>query len=248
MAIEKDASTAGHCLFSDGNRGSLEIHEEPCLHLKVNVRSFRAQKFAEWVDAALAGDPLKAAKTIPGLKNFPFALTRSLETARAWLREHARGYQRSGLVASSGALRLRADGLELSSGFRQGNRDMFVNWFLNLPPDVRSSNQLEAAASEFECQGLELDWVGLCWAGDFSFDIANACWIYRNFAGTRWGFLNHEIDCQYLLNTYRVLLTRARQGLIIWVPKGDDSDPTRLPSFFDPTADYLIRCGVPVIN
>jgi len=100
---------------------------------------------------------------------------------------------------------------------------------------------------EFECQGLELDWVGLCWGGDFSFDAQNGRWIFRNFAGTRWGFLNHEIDRQYLLNTYRVLLTRARQGLIIWVPKGDDSDPTRLPSFFDPTADYLIRCGVPVV-
>ncbi|HUA68287.1 MAG TPA: DUF2075 domain-containing protein [Candidatus Saccharimonadales bacterium] len=247
-ALENDASTAGYRLFADGNSDLVEIQREPSLHLKVNLRSFRAQIFAEWVDAALAGDAAKAAAIVPKLKNFPFALTRSLQTARTWLNNHARGQQHSGLVASSGGLRLRADGLELSSGFRQGNRDMYVHWFLDHPPDVRSSNQLEVAASEFECQGLELDWVGLCWAGDFSFDVAAKNWIYRNFSGTRWGFLRDDTDKQYLLNTYRVLLTRARQGLIIWVPKGDNSDPTRQPSFFDPTANYLEFCGVPVIN
>ncbi|MGN6643947.1 MAG: DNA/RNA helicase domain-containing protein, partial [Verrucomicrobiota bacterium] len=198
-ALENDASTAGHRLFPDTNAGSLVIQTEPSLHLEVNLRSFRAQKLAEWVDAALAGDTSKAAATVPKLRNFPFALTRSLATARAWLRENARGQQRVGLVASSGALRLRADGLELSSGFRQGNRDMYVHWFLAHPPDVRSSNQLEVAASEFECQGLELDWIGLCWGGDFSFDATGDGWAYRNFSGTRWGILKNEIDRQYLL-------------------------------------------------
>src|SRR4029077_16724841 len=153
-----------------------------------------------------AGDSAKAAATIPDLRGFPLALTRSLAIARAWLGQHARGQQRAGLIASSGALRLRADGLELSSGFRRGNRDMFVNWFLALPPDVRSSNQLEVAASEFECQGLELDWIGLCWGGDFSFDAVSGAWTYRNFSGTRWGILKNETDKEYLLNTYRVLL------------------------------------------
>jgi DUF2075 family protein len=157
------------------------------------------------------------------------------------------------LVASSGAIRLRADGLELSSGFRQGNRDIYVHWFLAHPPDIRSSNQLEVAASEFECQGLELDWIGLCWGGDFSFDATSGCWAYRNFSGSRWGNLKnetekHKIDRQYLLNTYRVLLTRARRGMIIWIPQGDVSDETRLPSFFSSTADYLIRCGLPVVG
>ena len=159
--LENDASTAGHQLFPGTDRGSLTIQTEPSLHLDVNLRSFRAQRLAEWVNAVLAGDAVKALATVPALRDFPLALTRSLATARAWLREHARGQQRAGLVASSGALRLRADGLELSSGFRRGNRDMFVHWFLDLPPDVRSSNQLEVAASEFECQGLELDWIGL---------------------------------------------------------------------------------------
>ena len=247
MALEHDPSTAGHRLFADGNAGSLAIQKEPSLHLKVNQRSFRAQKLTEWVEAALAGDATKAAAIVPDLREFPFALTRSLQTARQWLQKHARGQQRAGLVASSGAIRLRADGLELSSGFRQGNRDIYVNWFLNRPPDIRSSNQLEVAASEFECQGLELDWVGLCWGGDFSYDITSGGWLFRNFSGSRWGSLKNEIDRQYLLNTYRVLLTRARRGLVLWIPQGDISDETRLPSSFDSTADYLIRCGLPVI-
>ena len=247
MVIESNSSTAGHRLFEDRNRGTLKIQQESSLHLKVTQRSFRAQRFAEWVDAALAGESEKAAMITPDLKDFPFSLTRSLAIARAWLRERTRGFQRSGLVASSGALRLRADGLELTSGFRQGNRDMYVNWFLNLPPDIRSSNQLEVAASEYECQGLELDWVGLCWGGDFSYNADAKDWNYRALSGSRWGFLNNPTDQQYLLNTYRVLLTRARQGVIIWVPEGDSSDPTRLPNFFDPTADYLVRCGVPLV-
>lgn len=247
MALEHDSSTAGHRLFADGNAGTLAIQKEPSLHLKVNERSFRAQKLTDWVEAALAGDATKAAAIVPDLREFPFALTRSLQTARQWLHKHARGQQRAGLVASSGAIRLRADGLELSSGFRQGNRDIYVNWFLNHPPDIRSSNQLEVAASEFECQGLELDWVGLCWGGDFICDMTTGGWMFRNFSGSRWGSLKNEIDRQYLLNTYRVLLTRARRGLVLWIPQGDISDETRLPSSFDSTADYLIRCGLPVI-
>src|ERR1035437_10297116 len=138
-ALEHDTSTAGHRFFADGNSGSLALQKEPSLHLEVNLRSFRARKIAEWVDTALAGEATKAAAIVPELRDFPFALTRSLATAREWLHKRARGRQRAGLVASSGALRLRADGLELSSGFRQGNRDIYVNWFLNRPPDIRSS-------------------------------------------------------------------------------------------------------------
>ncbi len=127
-------------------------------------------------------------------------------------------------------------------------RNLTVNWVcLDLPPDVRSSDQLEVAASEFECQGLELDWVGVCWGGDFPFNAANSNWLYQQFSGSKWGKLKNEVDRQFLLNTYRVLLTRARRGLIIWVPPGDFSDPTRSPSLFDPTADYLVRCGLQIV-
>jgi DUF2075 family protein len=148
------------------------------------------------------------------------------------------------LVASSGAIRLRAYGLELSSGFRQGNRDLYINWFLNLPPDVRSSNQLEIAASEFECQGLELDWVGMCWGGDLAFDAASGGWAFRNFVGSKWQSLKSPIDRAYSLNTYRVLLTRAREGAIIWIPRGDSDDDTRNPDHFNATADFLRSCGL----
>lgn len=244
-ALDHDASNAGHSLFSNADPGSLVIQEESSLHLAINQRSFRAQKIAEWVDAALAGDTKSAAAIFPELKNLPFVLTRSLGTARRWLREKARGQQRAGLVASSGAIRLRAEGLELSSGFRQGNRDMYVNWFLNHAPDIRSSNQLEIVASEYECQGLELDWVGICWGADYFYDSPTGAWAFRNFSGSSWKQLKSDIDRQYLLNTYRVLLTRARRGMVIWIPQGDITDETREPSCFDSTADFLGKCGVP---
>ena len=243
-ALTGDASVAGHRLFADDSRGATIIHEEPALHLDVNLRAFRVRKLTEWVNAVLSGNAAHAKALVGELDEFPLAMTRDLAVARAWLRERTRGLRRCGLVASSGAIRLRADGLELSSGFRQGNRDLFVHWFLNLPPDVRSSNQLEVAASEFECQGLELDWVGLCWGGDLSVDPATSAWSFRHFAGTKWQALASPIDRAYLLNTYRVLLTRAREGAIVWIPRGDASDETRAPHHFDATADFLRNCGL----
>lgn len=246
-ALHGDTSVAGHRLFSDRNAGSIVIAEEPALHLEVNLRSFRAKRLAEWVDAVLAGQAEQAAAIAPDLRDFPVGLTRSLAKVKAWLGERTRGRRRCGLVASSGALRLRAEGVELSSGFRQGNRDLYVHWFLDEPPDIRSSNQLEVAASEFECQGLELDWVGVCWGGDLTFDVASEGWVYRSFSGSRWGHVGSEVDRQYLLNSYRVLLTRAREGLVIWVPHGDVSDETRPPAWFEETAGYLQRCGLPVV-
>lgn len=246
-ALSGDTSVAGHRLFEDGDGGALSILPEPSLHLDVCLRSFRAKKTTAWVDAVLAGDVKSAACLIADAREFPLGFTRSLETARDWLRLHTRGLRRCGLVASSGASRLRPHGLELSSGFRQGNRDLYVHWFLSQPPDVRSSNQLEVAASEFECQGLELDWVGVCWGGDFTFDHLASGWSFRSFSGSRWGEVAKEIDRRYLLNTYRVLLTRAREGLVIWVPRGDASDPTRPSSWFDATAEHLKQCGLPEI-
>ncbi len=246
-AISGDTSVAGHRLFADGNCGLLTVRQEPALHLDVNLRSFRARRLAEWVDAMLSGNASKAAGIVADLNDFPVTITRSLTTARAWLRERARGLRRCGLVASSGAIRLRAEGLELSSGFRQGNRDLYVQWFLADPSDIRSSNQLEIAASEFECQGLELDWVGLCWGGDFTFSLSASAWVYRRFSGSRWGNIAKEMDREYLLNTYRVLLTRAREGMVIWAPAGGSNDQTRLPINFDETAEYLKQCGLPTI-
>jgi hypothetical protein len=245
-ALFGDASLAGHTLFGgEGGEGEHPaVQQEPSLHLEVCVRSFRARRVSEWVEAVLRGDAAGAAGILADLDEFPMALTRSLAKAKAWLRERTRGMRRCGLLASSGAIRLRADGLELSSGFRQGNRDLFVHWFLADTSDVRSSNQLEVAASEFECQGLELDWVGVCWGGDLAFEGRGTGWCYGTFSGNSWRQVGKEVDRRYLLNTYRVLLTRAREGLVVWVPEGDASDVTRSPQPFESTAAYLTRCGL----
>ncbi len=243
-ALTGDASVAGHRLFADGERGTTTVHEEPALHLDVNLRAFRVQKLTEWVNAALAGDAGQAMALMPSLKEFPLVMTRDLAVARAWLHNRTRGLRRCGLIASSGAIRLRAHGLELSSGFRRGSRDLFVHWFLNHSPDIRSSNQLEVAASEYECQGLELDWVGVCWGGDLSFDFSKSGWMFRHLAGTKWQAVASPIDRAYLLNTYRVLLTRAREGTIVWIPRGDATDETRSPQRLDATAAFLRDCGL----
>jgi len=244
-ALAGGTSVSGNRLFEDDSHGSLKISPEPTLHLNVNIRSYRTDRLANWVEAILSGRQSEAAAQAEQLrKRFPVVVTRSLDTAREWLRKNTRGERRCGLVASSGAVRLRPHGLELSSGFRLGNRDIFVNWFLNDPSDIRASNQLEVAASEYECQGLELDWVGLCWAGDFTIDSERCNWSYRRFAGKSWGEAHRTDDRQYVLNTYRVLLTRAREGMVIWIPHGDLSDETRPPIWFDSTADYLRNCGL----
>ena len=124
---------------------------------------------------------------------------------------------------------------------------MYVNWFLNEPSDIRSSNQLEVAASEFECQGLELDWTGVCWGGDMYYDRIQSAWMFRNLSGSKWQGCSNPVDREYTRNTYRVLLTRAREGAVIWVPKGDTDDATRNPTEFDATADYLSSCGLSLI-
>lgn len=150
--------------------------------------------------------------------------------------------RRCGLVASSGALRLRSYGLEVSTAFRKGID--YAQWFLNEPGDIRASNQLEIALTEFEVQGLELDWVGLCWGNDLHFDPSSGVWKYQRLKGTRWHTIRKDRDIEYLRNKYRVLLTRAREGMIIWVPPGRRDDSTIPPEQLDGTADFLARCGI----
>ena len=116
------------------------------------------------------------------------------------------------------------------------------NWFLNPPSDVRSSFYLETPATEFGIQGLELDWTGLCWGGDLF--PHNGQWVCRSFKGTKWQNVRQEVTQRYIVNKYRVLLTRAREGAVIWVPRGDSTDPTRPPELFDAVADYLAGCGI----
>ena len=115
-------------------------------------------------------------------------------------------------------------------------------WFLNGKDDVRSSYYLEDPATEFDIQGLELDWVGVCWDGDFR--AVNGQWGHFKFTGTRWQNVNDPSRKVYLANAYRVLLTRARQGMVIYVPEGDRTDATRRSEFYEGTAEFLLGCGI----
>src|SRR5690606_15562327 len=171
---------------------------------------------------------------------YPIWLTRDLDSARDWLRNVARGSERFGLVASSGAHRLRADGIHVKAKINA------PNWFLNARDDVRSSFYLEEVATEFDVQGLELDWVGVCWDADLRHENGN--WACYRFRGTRWQNINQVEGRQFLKNAYRVALTRARQGMIIFVPRGDSADHTRCPAFYDKTAHFLKLCGIEEIE
>ena len=173
--------------------------------------------------------------------DFPIVHTRDLNAARQWLRERTDPKERCGLLASSGALRLRAHGIEVSSGFRKAFS--YNDWFLSGAEDVRSSGRLEVAATEFDCQGLELDWSGVCWGGDFLMGPQGQ-WRCRSFRGSKWTDVREESSRRYLANKYRVLLTRARKGMVIWVPRGDAIDSTRDPVLLDATARFLLEHGV----
>jgi len=243
-ALEGGDAVAGQSLFSEPPSG-LDIHSVPGLHLRVSTRSPRAQYISRWVNRLLAGDAAAAAEEFVRIRGFRMAVTRELATARQWLRDASRDELRPGLVASSGALRHRAYGLELDSGFLRPYP--IDKWFLSGRSDVRSSHQLEVAMREFDIQGLELDYVGVCWGDDLTRCPDDLAWNFRAFRGTKWQIANGPERQQYLLNKYRVLLTRAREGLIVWVPRGDAGDPTREPARMDRTADYLIRCGLPLI-
>lgn len=231
--------TQGHDLFSKISPEKLSI--QPDLHLSVSVRSFRSEKVSAFVKAILDINSIEAQKLFTVIQaNYPIVLTRSLQTAKSWLRQKARGTERYGLVASSGAIRLKPFGVHVKSKIDP------PNWFLNEKEDIRSSYFLEEAATEFDIQGLELDWTCVCWDADLRFNHDK--WQYKNFRGTSWGNVNDATNRLYLKNAYRVLLTRARQGMVIFIPEGDQNDHTRQPEFYDQTAEYLMQCGIPLID
>lgn len=218
-----------------------KLHIEPDLHLAVSVRSFRSEKVSAFVKAILDLNISEAQQLLSDIgANYPIALTRNLQIAKKWLKEHARGTERYGLIASSGAYRLKSFGVHVKSSIDP------PNWFLNDKEDIRSSYFLEEVATEFDIQGLELDWTCVCWDADLRFKDGQ--WEYKNFRGTAWNNVKDEIRRLYLKNAYRVLLTRARQGMIIFVPQGDPTDHTRKPEFYNQTAAYLMQCGIPLLD
>lgn len=214
----------------------------PSLHLDVPVRSFRSDKVSNFVAALLAEDAA-AAKALCPKNDYPIVRTRSLQAARSWLRRQRRGGERAGLLASSNALRLRPEGL-----FVKAKIDGPV-WFLNEVEDVRSSSALEDVATEFDVQGLELDWTCVAW--DLNLRRASE-WQARQFHGTAWKALPASRSgistADYVRNAYRVLLTRARQGMVIFVPHGDAADRTRPPADYNAVDAWLAACGVPEIT
>ncbi len=238
-ALEGGPNVAGSCLFTDKRAASRAPHAEPYFHLSVSVRSLRAAAVTDWVNAVVSGRANDAELIAAQTSQFPIRLTRSVDDARKWLRASTRGLRRCGLLASSGAMRLRAHGIELSSGFRRAYS--LKDWFLAAPSDFRSSNMLEVALSEFECQGLELDRIGVCWGGDFTWDGNQ--WDFQQLHGGRWRPEKVAVTREFVRNKYRVLLTRAREGMVIWVPRGDANDATRDPMRLDSTADFLLSCG-----
>ena len=207
------------------------------LHLAVSLRSFRSENVAAFVKAMLDVNIQGAIKLCEGLTSiYPVLITRNLDSAKEWVKYMARGTERYGLIASSGAKRLRSFGIWV-----QAKADA-KNWFLNGQDDVRSSYYLEDTATEFDIQGLELDWTIVCWDANFRF--YNGKFQYYNFKGTRWQNINNQVDRIYLKNAYRVLLTRARQGMIIFVPEGEDDDYTRQKAYYDGTYNYLKSIGI----
>lgn len=214
------------------------VVREPSLHLGVSLRSFRSERLSAGIAALMTGQASLAKVELASvLPRFPIVITRSLARAKAWVRGRARGSERFGLLSSSGGKRLKPLGITMDIQL-----DPCV-WFLNDAADVRSSFYLEDAASEFDVQGLELDWTIVAWDGDMIYQPTG--WRYRAFKGTRWQEIRNEDARRYKLNAYRVLLTRARQGMIIVVPEGDLSDQTRSPDYYDPTWQYLRSLGLP---
>ena len=214
--------------------------EEEHLHLSVSVRSFRSEKISSFVHAVIAGNAGQAKLILSEINNlFPILITRDFNVAKNWLRKKAKGSERIGLVGSSGGRRLRPLGIDVK------NEITAEDWFLNDSSDVRSSHYLELVATEFDIQGLEIDYVCLAW--DINFYYKNHEWNYQSFEGTKWKGINSEIDKSYLRNGYRVLMTRARQGLIIFIPEGDDSDHTRPKELYESTFNFFKDCGIPSI-
>lgn len=239
-ALRGGESVARASLFG-GEPVANRVDEAGTLHLSVCIRSHQATELATWVNIVLRGENKAAKELSTKFEQFPIVLTRDLRRAKEWLLNQARGERRCGLVASSGATRLRAFGIETSMAIREAYS--YPYWFLKPRGDIRSSYQLEVVATEFEIQGLELDLVGLCWGGDLVWNRLLKCWHPLQLSGNRWKDVK-ESRAIYIQNKYRVLMTRAREGLVMWVPEGDRTDPTRDVEVMNDTTDYLLSCGV----
>lgn len=207
------------------------------LHLAVSMRSFRAEHVSAFVKHLLDRDKGQASEALQAVRQrYPIVITRDLAKAKQWLKSQARGTERYGIVVSSQAERLKPHAINVRSPMDP------VHWFLDERDDVRSSYYLEDVATEFHVQGLELDWACVVWDADLR--VGPDGWRHHQFVGNKWQKIHKAERQLYLKNAYRVLLTRARQGMVIVVPPGDPDDPTRDATFYDPIYQYLIEVGV----
>lgn len=233
--ITDDEYSKGHNFAEMTKNMNVNIIED--LHLAVSLRSFRSENVSNFVKALLDVDIDTAKRLYEQFNNdYPVFVTRNLHKAKLWVRSQAKGSQRYGLTASSGAKRLRKYGIWVQ------NKIEATNWFLNGKNDVRSSFHLEETATEFDIQGLELDWTIVCWDADLRFE--NGDFKHLKFVGTKWQNIKSADNILYLKNAYRVLLTRARQGFVIFVPTGDETDTTAKPEYYDGIYRYLKSVGI----
>ncbi len=218
----------------------VNVRPNPDIHLAVSMRSFRAENLSKFVKNILDLHTEQASKTLKLISdNYPIVLTRDIFKAKEWLKKQARGSERYGLIVSSYAQRLKPYAIDVKSPVDP------VHWFLNDKDDVRSSFYLEDVATEFHIQGLELDWACITWDGDLRYSESG--WQTYSFVGKKWQRILKEERKKYLINAYRVLLTRARQGMIIVVPEGNSKDHTRKAEFYDPTYNYLKNIGLKTV-
>ncbi|MEW6411470.1 MAG: DUF2075 domain-containing protein [Candidatus Zixiibacteriota bacterium] len=213
-------------------------HFDDELHLGVSMRSFRAESVSAFVKALLDIEIDGARRMLyQFVDRYPIAVTRDLDAAKRWIKTRARGSERYGMVASSTAQRLKPHAIDIRVDVNP------IHWFLSGKEDTRSSYYLEDAATEFQVQGLEVDWALVTWDGDLRYSRSG--WHFHDFRGSKWVNVRNADRQRYLRNAYRVLLTRARQGMVIFVPHGDAEDPTRSPEYYDHTFEYLTSLGIP---
>lgn len=221
----------------DSMISNLHVYERENLHLATSMRSFRTPYLAPFIKAVLDVDANTAKSLLKYIKDkYPIVITRDLPAAKNWIRKQCQGTTRYGLLASSGGLRLKPEGIFVK------NEISVANWCLNDKDDVRSSYALEDVVTEFDVQGLEPDYTIVAWDADFRFDGEE--WTHNCFVGNKWLTVRSEEKRLYLKNAYCVLLTRARQGMVIFIPKGNNTDITRNPTFYDKTYHYLKDLGL----
>lgn len=244
QAIAGGPDVAGPGLVALGAEVAGKLLVEPSLHLSNGLRAYRSPDQGRWVASLLAGEIDKAARIASTMRAPPALLTRDLACARQWLRDRRRGGRSVGLLASSGAVRLTAEGLPPTP--RSNELDVIGHWFLKPWMDFRSAGALEVPLSEFGCQGLELDFAGITWGGDLAWTSEG--WTPRRMSAPKWVKIGAENRRSFRINAYRVLLTRARAGLVIYVPKGNTEDASRDPLEFDEIAAVLTRAGSAMLH